>query len=110
MTNLRERGVAKKADRFQESLTALGPGSPNRRLRGRAHATASNLARTLCGFRKCGIKSPNIARNRVCKEGMRLLHVSFATLSLATTVFHVGPLTRVSARRNDSLERILRAP
>jgi hypothetical protein len=27
MTNLRERGVAKKADRFQESLTALGRGS-----------------------------------------------------------------------------------
>ena len=45
MTNLRERGVAKKADRFQESLTVLGPGSPNLRPRGRAHATVSKLAR-----------------------------------------------------------------
>jgi hypothetical protein len=73
MTNLRERGVAKKADRFQESLMALGPGSPDRRLRGRAPATASNLALTLCGFRKCGIKGPNITRNRPEKKDFSML-------------------------------------
>ena len=85
MTNLREPSVAKKGDRFQEALTVLGAGSPNRRFRVRAHATVSKLARilTFCGFRKWGIEGRNIARNRLWKEGMGLLYVSFVTLTLS---------------------------